>query len=310
VTPWNRVATSMDVDGRPMRITNPDRVLWPASRTRKRDLIEYYLAVAPVLLPHIAGRGLTLGRWPEGVDMAGWLQAECRGRPGWMRAQPTTTRAGGRFEYCVVDDRPGLAWLANLGTIELHPFLATVDHPAEPSWLVFDLDPGPPASIVDCCRIALDLRGVLAAAGLEAYPKTSGMLGLHLFVPLAPRQTFEATKAFARALAAELAGRHPDVTDRMTRAARPGKVYVDWVQNDASRSTVAVYSPRAAPVPWVSTPVTWDEVEAAKRDEDGRRLRFGFRDVLDRIDTLGDLFGPVLGAGGSIPAATDIGRSA
>lgn len=294
------VVTSIDVDGRSVRITKPDRVLWPVSGTRKRDLIDYYLAVAPALLPHIAGRGLTLGRWPEGVGATGWLQAECRGRPPWMRAARTTTRAGGTFEYCVVDDRPGLVWLANLGTVELHPFLATARAPTEPSWLVFDLDPGPPASIVDCCRIALVLRKELAAAGLTAHAKTSGMLGLHLFVPLTPGHTFDQTKAFARRMARELADRDQNVTDRVARNERAGKVYVDWVQNDASRSTVAAYSPRAAPVPWVSTPVTWDEVAAAADQREPGTLRFGLRDVLDRLERFGDLFEAVLAGGGRI----------
>ena len=289
-----RVVTSIDVEGRVVRITNPDRILWPATGTRKRDLIDYYLAVAPALVPHVAGRGLTLGRWPEGVDATGWLQAECRGRPPWMAAFPTTTRQGGSFEYCVVDDRAGLAWLANLGTVELHPFLATAERPTEPSWLVFDLDPGVPASIVDCCRVALRLREMLGRLGLEAYPKTSGMLGLHVFAPLAAGHTFAATKALARRIARELSTRDAGVTDRMARDERAGKVYVDWVQNDASRSTVAVYSPRAATAPWVSTPVTWDEVASTARAGDRASLRFGLRDVLDRLDRVGELFAPVL----------------
>lgn len=298
-----RVVTSIDVDGRAVRITNPDRILWPATGTRKRDLIDYYLAVAPALLPHVAGRGLTLGRWPEGVDATGWLQAECRGRPPWMAAWRTTTRQGGSFEYCVVEDRPGLAWLANLGTIELHPFLATAERPTEPSWLVFDLDPGAPASIVDCCRVALGVREMLVRLGLEAYPKTSGMLGLHVFAPLAAGHTFAATKALARRVARELATRDAGVTDRMARDGRAGKVYVDWVQNDASRSTVAVYSTRAATAPWVSTPITWDEVASAARDGDGASLRFGPRDVLHRLDRVGDLFAPVLRGVGRIDSS-------
>jgi bifunctional non-homologous end joining protein LigD len=159
---------------------------------------------------------------------------------------------------------------------------------------VFDLDPGAPASIVDCCRVALRVREMLQGMGLEAYPKTSGMLGLHVFAPLAAGHTFAATKALARQLARDLATRDVGVTDRMARDERAGKVYVDWVQNDASRSTVAVYSPRAAAAPWVSTPVTWDEVASAARAGDRASLRFGLRDVLDRLDRVGELFAPVL----------------
>jgi bifunctional non-homologous end joining protein LigD len=217
-----------------------------------------------------------------------------------MAAQRSSTKAGGTFEHCVVDGRPGLAWLANLGTIELHPFLATAAAPEEPSWLVFDLDPGPPASIIDCCGVALELRKRLADAGLRGYPKTSGMIGLHIFAPLARGHTFTATKAFARSAAADLAARHAGVTDRIARRERAGKVYVDWVQNDASRSTVAVYSARAATAPFVSTPITWDEVEAAATDGNPARLRFGLRDALDRVDRFGDLFEPVLAVGGRL----------
>src|SRR5215213_2044334 len=207
--------TFIEVDGRTIRVTNPDRVLWPRTGTTKRELIGYYLDVAPVLLPHVVGRGLTLGRWPEDVEHTGWLQAECRGRPEWLPVHEVTTRAGGRFGYCMVEDRAGLAWLANLGTIELHPFLARTDRPDEPSFLVFDLDPGAPAGLADAARVALDIRRRLDAAGVASWPKASGVAGLHLYAPLRDGHTFGETKAFARALAAELAAIDPDrVTDR------------------------------------------------------------------------------------------------
>jgi bifunctional non-homologous end joining protein LigD len=294
---------TITVDGRRVRFTHPDRVLWPATGTTKRDLVDYLLAIAPALLPHIAGRGLTLGRWPEGIDGKGWLQAECRGRPAWMGFEPSRSRrTGGEFEYCVVDDRPGLAWLAGLGTIELHPFLAPVARRAEPSFVVFDLDPVAPATLVDCARVALRLHGVLAAHGLETFAKTSGMAGLHVYAPLAAGHTFSGSKAFAKSVAAELASRDPIVIERVVpRDARTGRVFVDWVQNDASRSTVAAYSPRAAPVPSVSMPVRWDEVEAAA--EGTVRLRFGFFEALERVDRLGDLFAPTLAGRGRLEDA-------
>ena len=297
------VATSIEVDGRVLRITNPDRVLWPRTGTRKRDLLAYDLAIAPVLLPHITGRGLTLGRWPGGVEAKGWLQAECRGRPPWLRVEHSRSRrTGGEFDYCVVDDRAGLAWLVGLGTIELHPFPSTVDRRGEPSFVVFDLDPMAPATVVDAARVALALRRRLDAQGLASYPKTSGLHGLHVFVPIANGATFEVTKAFARSIAAELALEDPGVTDRMTRrVTRAGFVLVDWLQNDPTRSTVAAYSPRAAAVPLVSTPVTWSEIADAAKGGDRRALLFDMTAVLDRVDRLGDLFAPTLAPGPALP---------
>jgi bifunctional non-homologous end joining protein LigD len=279
----------LEIDGRTIRITHPDRVLWPATGTTKRELIDYYLRIAPLLLPHVRGRALTLGRWPEGVDRTGWLQAECRGRPEWLPVHEATTRRGGRFAYCMVEDRAGLAWLANLGTIELHPFLALAANPEEPTHLVIDLDPGPPAGLLDAARVALDVRGRLAADRLDASVKVSGMLGLHVLVALAPGHTFTQTKAYARELAAALTRDDRRITDRMARDERPGRVYVDWVQNDASRSTVAAWSPRAAPRPRISVPVAWEELEAALAAGDPRRLSFGFGDALARTERLGDL---------------------
>ena len=305
---------TIEVDGRAIRLTNPDRVLWPATGTTKRELLDYYLQIAPTLLPHIRGRALTLGRWPEGVDRTGWLQAECRGRPDWLPVHTVTTkRGGGTFAYCRVEDRAGLAWLANLGTIELHPFLALTTRPDEPTALVLDLDPGPPAGILACARIALRLRERLARDRLRAFVKVSGMLGLHVIVPLAPGHDFAATKAYARELARELAGEDPAaVTDRMARDARPGRVYIDWVQNDASRSTVAAYSPRAASVPLVSLPVTWPELERAVETGDRRSLAFTFADALDRVARAGDVLAAALEATSVLPsigvAATSTAR--
>jgi bifunctional non-homologous end joining protein LigD len=302
----DRVVTALEVDGRVVRITNPDRVLWPRTGTTKRDLLAYDLAIAPVLLAHLANRGLTLGRWPGGVEAKGWLQAECRGRPPWMRFEAShSRRTGGAFDYCVVDDRAGLAWLVGLGTIELHPFPSTVDRRAEPSFVVFDLDPMPPATVLDAARVALALQHRLDELGLGSYPKTSGLHGLHVFVPIAAGQTFDATKAFARSIAAELAAADPGVTDRMTRrASRSGLVLVDWLQNDPSRSIVAAYSPRAAAVPFVSTPVRWAEIADAAARHDRRALLFDMAAALDRVDRLGDLFAPTLAGGPMLPRLT------
>jgi bifunctional non-homologous end joining protein LigD len=284
----------LSLDGREVRITHPSRVLWPRTRFTKRDLVDYLLAVAPALLPHIRGRGLTLRRFPEGVDGPGWFQAECRGCPSWMRTFDVAGRAGRTWRYCVVDDTAGLAWTANLGTLELHPFLSTIERPTEPTALVLDLDPGPPTGLLACARVALLLRSRLASAGLDAVPKTSGSVGLHVYVPLAPGHTFERTKAFARSLAASLAAEHPDlVTNVIDRSRRAGLVYLDWIQNDASRSTVAPYSLRVTPWPLVSTPITWEELEDAVGSSRPESLVFTPRDVLARIDRFGDLFAPL-----------------
>jgi bifunctional non-homologous end joining protein LigD len=263
--------------------TNLDRVLWPQAGWTKRDLVEYYRAAAPALLPHLADRHLTLWRFPEGVHRRGFWQNECRGAPEWMR---TAEIRGQRF--CVVDSVDSLLWLANLSTVELHPFLATVREPERPTALVFDLDPGPTADVLDCRDVALRLRDRL---GLELHVKTSGSVGLHLAAPVADT-TFDETKALARGLAEELAAEDPThVLATARRAHRRGRVFVDWLQNDATRSTVAPYSLRGTPFPTVSTPVTWDELEAARRPEE---LTFLARDALGRLERLGDLWSPLV----------------
>src|SRR5215212_9363765 len=191
MTVHTRPEETLTIDGRAVRITNPDRILWPETGTTKRQLVEYYLRMAPVVLPHVRGRALTLGRWPEGVDHTGWLQADCRGRPEWLPVHETVTKKrGGRFAYCMVEDRAGLAWIANLGTIELHPFLALARDPEEPLSLVVDLDPGPPAGLIDCARVAIEVRRRLEADGLRPLVKVSGMLGLHVVAPLGRGHSF------------------------------------------------------------------------------------------------------------------------
>jgi bifunctional non-homologous end joining protein LigD len=283
-----------------IRITNPDRVLWPAARFTKLDLTRYLDGVADVLLPHLRDRGLTLRRFPEGVEGPSWYQAQCRGRPPWMRVFEVRGRRGEILRYCVIDDAAGLAWAANLANLELHPFLATLDRPDEPLQLVVDLDPGPPAGLPEACRVALHARELLTRDGLTAVVKTSGALGVHVAVGLAPGATFDRTKAYARALAERLAHEHEDlVLVRSDRAARRGRVFVDWLQNDPTRSTVAPYSLRALPWPLVSMPLTWDEVEAGA---DCRApLRFLPADVPPRLERYGELFSGALDRRGVLP---------
>jgi bifunctional non-homologous end joining protein LigD len=281
-------------------LTNLDRVLWPAAGFTKGDMLAYYEAVAPVLLPHLAGRPLTLGRFPNGIDGPGFATTECRGRPDWMRTVAVPLRSGEVREQCVVDDLGSLLWVANLGSIELHAFPSRAANLEEPAFVVLDLDPGPGTGLADCCRVAIWLREALAEAGLEALPKTSGGLGLHLYVPLAPGQGFPEAKAFAREQATRLATQHPDaVTDRRERSARAARVLVDWVPNGPRALTVTPYSLRAADIPAVSTPVTWDEVESAEPDQ----LRFGPAEVVERTRTLGDVFRPILELEQRLPRA-------
>jgi bifunctional non-homologous end joining protein LigD len=289
------VVTALEVEGRRLRVSNPGRVLWPAAGFTKAQMIEYYVAVAPALLPHLAGRPLTLRRFPEGVEAPNWYATQCPpGRPSWL---PTVTLAGRRgrtHELCVVGDLPSLVWVANLGAIELHPLLARARRPEQPTAVVFDLDPGPPADLISCCRVALRLRDALADLGLTALAKTSGSVGLHVYVPLNTPHTYAETKAFARAVAARLASEHPEeVTEAMRKSTRAGKVFVDWVQNDAARSTVAAYSLRGTGWPTVSTPVTWDEVGRALAVGKPELLTFETAAVLRRLDGVGDLFRPV-----------------
>jgi bifunctional non-homologous end joining protein LigD len=306
----------IEVDGRRLALTHLSKPLWPDPAFTKGDLLAYVRAAAPVLLPHLAGRPLTLGRYPDGVDGPGWFQSNCPpGKPEWLpvaavplrarRAHSPSPRTGGEsgeraLRYCVVNDLAALLWVANAGAIELHPFLARADDPERPLALVVDLDPAPPAGLADCALAALAAREALAAAGLAPLAKTSGMHGLHLYAAVAGTSlaTFAETKALARELGRELAARHPALfTDRARRAARAGRVYLDWRQNDANLSTVAPYSLRAGPRPLASTPVTWDEVEDAAERRDAAALRFGPAEVLARVVERGDLFAQVAGPG-------------
>ena len=283
----------LEVEGRRFAVSNLDKPLWPDARFAKGEMLEYYAAVAPTLLPHLARRPVTLRRFPDGVEGPNWYQFQWpRGHPDWLRSAEL-----GRFRFCLIEDVPSLLWAANLAAVELHPLLAPAARPDEPSFVVLDLDPGPPAGLRDCCRVALAARELLAAAGLESLPKTSGVLGLHIYVPLAPGHDFDSAKAFARTLAKRLEFELPElVVARSARELRAGKVLVDWVQNSRPRSTVAAYSLRAAPRPTVSTPVTWDEVER------GEVRPFGPAEVPARIERLGDLFRPVLEVEQRLPA--------
>jgi bifunctional non-homologous end joining protein LigD len=279
--------TVVEVDGRELALTNLEKVLWPEARFTKAQMIEYYVAVAPTLLPHLAGRPLTLRRFPDGVDGVSWHQNECQGQPDWLPVYETRGRGGRPVRFCLVDGLAALVWLANRAAVELHPFLWRVDAPREPTQVVFDLDPGPPAGL-SSRRASRRLRPLLGELGFDPHVKTSGSLGLHVQAPLA--EPLDA-KRLARKLAERLAVLEPElVVAEMRRSARAGRVYVDWLQNDPSRQTVAPYSLRGVPWPTVATPVDWEEVERAAEERRPELLVFTAADVPERIERGGDLF--------------------
>ena len=289
----------VEVDGRELKLTNLDKVLYPKAGFTKGEVVDYYAKVAPAIVPHLKGRALTLRRFPEGVDDldAAFFEKRCpKHRPSWVKT--ATVLAGeraGNIDFCVCENRPTLVWMAQLAAIELHPSLSLARKPEQPTVLAFDLDPGPPADVIDCCRVALRLRDLFGHFGVACFPKTSGSKGLQVYVPLNARVTYEETKPFARAIAQLLEKQTPrEVVSRMRKAERRGKVFVDWSQNHQRKTTIAVYSLRARERPTVSTPVSWDEVERAVQRNDAASLVFEAGDVLKRIDRDGDLFAPVL----------------
>jgi bifunctional non-homologous end joining protein LigD len=290
-------AVVAEVGGREVKLSNLDKVLYPEAGFAKRDVIDYYARIAPAVLPHLEGRALTLKRYPNGVDAAHFYEKNAPShRPEWVR----TARVGS-IDYVVVDGEPTLVWLANLADLELHTSLALAAEPERPTLVAFDLDPGPPATVVECCRVAELLHGMFRGLGLQSFAKTSGSKGMQVYVPLNGPATFAQTKAFSKAVAELLAREEPGlVVARQTKSARTGKVLVDWGQNDDGKTTVTAYSLRALPRPTVSTPVTWDEVRATRRPED---LTFEAADVLRRIDEQGDLFAPVVSLVQALPGA-------
>lgn len=283
-------SASVEIGGRSVRLTSLERVIWPSVGFTKAHMADYYVAIAPVLLSYLGDRAVTLMRAPSGVDGKQWFQTRCPHPPPWVRTASvgSSTRPGEVYDYCVIDDAASLLWAVNMGAVEFHPLSSTTRDAARATWMVFDLDPGPPADLATCCRAAVEIRKRLLAEGLRPRPKTSGSVGLHLFCPF--DDSFEAAGSFARSLARDLARSHPDlITDRSTHADRAGKVMIDWRQNSPLRSTVAPYSLRAQALPWVSTPLRWDEVEAATEGRP-RSLMFLPDAVLARVEALGDLF--------------------
>ncbi|MCW3064106.1 MAG: ligase [Solirubrobacterales bacterium] len=297
-------AGEIEIEGRRLRLTNLDKVLYPAAGFTKAQAIDYAIRISRFQIPHLEGRPLTLRRYPDGVEGKSFFEKSCpTHRPDWVKVAPlpSDTR-GGDIPYCLAEDLPTLVWLANLAAIELHVSLSKAAKMEEPTLMVFDLDPGAPADVIDCAQIALWVRERLDADGLPSVIKTSGSKGLQLYVPLAPGATYEATRAYSLALAEALEREHPTrVVSRMTKAKRTGKVFIDWSQNHRGKTTVAVYSLRARPRPTVSTPVRWEEVEAALGGQDPALLTFEAETVLARVEEHGDLFAPAAEPGAKLP---------
>jgi bifunctional non-homologous end joining protein LigD len=301
----------VDVEGRQLKLSNVDKVLYPAVGFTKGQVIDYYTRVAPALLPHLRHRALTLKRYPNGVDKQFFYEKNCPShRPPWVDTVAVWSgRNKADVNYCLANDLPTLVWVANLASLELHTSLAHADDVARPTMLVFDLDPGAPAAMVECARVGLLVREVLGQLGLECLPKTSGSKGLQLYAPLNTSVTYADTKPFAHALARLLEARHPDlVVSQMAKDLRTGKVFIDWSQNDPVKTTVCVYSLRARERPTVSTPLAWEEVEQVAEKADPDLVAFDAHAVLERVQRLGDLFAPVAELEQSLPAAPEVRR--
>jgi bifunctional non-homologous end joining protein LigD len=305
--------TIVDIAGRKLSLTNLEKVLYPAAGFTKGQVIDYYVRIAPVLVPHLAGRPLTMKRYPGGVDQEYFFEKNApMHRPDWVKTAPIWSGSNRRtIHYILANDLATLVWIANLASIELHPSLSLAADIETPTMIVFDLDPGPPANIIQCAQVGLWVRDIFTHFGLESFPKTSGSKGLQLYVPLNTPTSYDQTKPFAHAVARLLEHEHPGlVVSDMKKAVRADKVFVDWSQNDEHKTTISIYSLRAREHPTVSTPVTWEEVEGALKKKDAQRLVFESKDVLSRVDKMGDLFAPVLTLKQKLPQLAGLAASA
>ncbi len=295
----------LKVDGREVRVTHLDRVLFPRTGFTKGDLIDYYAAISPVMLPHLRNRPLSMRRFPAGVDEDGFWEKQCpEFRPDWVSTATIRSKSSrrGKVDYCLVNDLPTLVWVANLACIELHVSLARAKTRDRPASIVFDLDPGPPADLMDCAEISLLIRDTLERQGLRSLAKVSGSKGLQVYVPLNRKARYGTTGEFAHSLARTFEEAMPDrVVSTMRKKKRPGKVLIDWSQNSEHKTTVAVYSIRAKERPSVSAPVSWEEIEGALDSGDPASLRFGPSVAVNRSSASGDLFEAVLKLRQSLP---------
>lgn len=300
----------LQIGGTTVEVSNLDKVLYPKAGFTKGQIIDYYVKVSPALLPHLKDRPITLKRYPDGVEGIFFYERKCpEHRPAWVKTASAPRTEGGVVNYCLMNNLAALVWAANLADLELHTFLHLAPNLQRPRAVAFDLDPGAPANIVDCCKVGLWLKEILESHNLRSFPKTSGSKGLQVYVPLNSPVTYEETKAFAHATAETLEKKFPEtVVSKMQKSIRQGKVLVDWSQNDHHKTTVCVYSLRAKDQPTVSTPLTWDEVGKAAKS--GAVLSFESDDVLKRIKLQGDLFAPVLSLKQKLPSleSNDLSR--
>jgi bifunctional non-homologous end joining protein LigD len=307
-------APVVEIEGRQLKLSNLDKVLYPATGFTKGQIIDYYAHIAPVLVPHLAGRPLTLKRYPNGVDTQYFFEKNATAhRPEWVKTTPIWSEGNNRnVNYILADDLSTVVWMANLAAIELHPSLSLAKKIECPTMMVFDLDPGPPANIVQCAQVGMWLREIFEHFGLQSFPKTSGSKGLQIYVPLNTPTSYDVTKTFAHALARLLEDQHRElVVSDMKKELRKGKILVDWSQNDEHKTTIAVYSLRAREHPTVSTPVTWEEVEHMLKKKDASLLVFEAAEVLKRVEKMGDLSEPLLTLKQKLPkSAADVGASA
>jgi bifunctional non-homologous end joining protein LigD len=283
----------LNVAGKKLSVSNLDKVLYPKAGFTKGEVIDYYIRIAPVLLPHLKDRPLTMKRYPDGVEGEFFYEKNCPShRPSWVKTAKVWSEGNNRtMEYCLANDLPTLVWAANLADLELHTSLSRKSKIDRPTMMVFDLDPGPPADIVQCCQVGLWLRDLLAKLKLESFAKTSGSKGLQVYVPLNTPATYDETKTLAHALAEYLEReRHALVVSKMSKELRKGKVLVDWSQNDEHKTTICVYSLRAKEEPTVSTPVTWEEAGNCLKKKKADLLRFRSDQTLQRVEKMGDLF--------------------
>ncbi len=287
----------IEIEGKTLKLTNLDKVFYPATRFTKGQVIDYYARIAPVLIPHLKNHPLTLKRYPNGVNQPPFFEKNAtKYRPDWVKTVPIWSHGNQRnVNYILCNDLPTLIWVANLASIELHPSLSLAQDIMCPRSIVFDLDPGPPANIVQCCQVAIWLRTIFEHFKLESFPKTSGSKGMQIYVPLNTKTSYDETKPLAHALARLLENEHPDlVVSDMKKAVRTNKIFVDWSQNDEHKTTVSVYALRARERPTVSTPITWDEVEHCLKKKNPTLLVFESHQTLARVEKMGNLFAPLL----------------
>ncbi|MDD2903998.1 MAG: non-homologous end-joining DNA ligase, partial [Syntrophales bacterium] len=287
----------IEIAGRRLSLSNLEKDLYPAYGFTKGQILEYYRRLAPFILPHLQDRALTFKRYPEGVDQDYFFEKRCPShRPAWAKTAVVRQDDGEQRTVCLVNDLETLMWVENLASLELHVPLARAGSPERPDSLVFDLDPGEPANILECARVALILKGLLGNLQLTGYAKTSGQKGLHVFVPLNRQDTtFGDTKTFSKAVAVIMEKNYPDlVTAKMAREHRIGKVFINWSQNDSAKTMICVYSLRAREKPYVSFPLAWEELENSARQGDQEKLQVIYAEAVSRVEKQGDLFQEVL----------------